>query len=98
MLKSHCNKIGSNEWSLSGEKLVCDTAQGILIAGFANHSPKLFRCHISRSASGIEVFYAGCGQCSRDAKIGKKCIAVRMKEDILWFEVAMNDILLMGKL
>src|SRR5713101_2282506 len=96
MLKHQCNEIGSGEWFEPGKEFIGNAAQGILVTLPANLTLKLLRCHVVRGASDGGLFDTRCRQDGGDAEVCQQRFSFGIEEDIFWFEVTMNDILLMG--
>ena len=55
----------------------------------------MFGGHIGRGATASQVFGAG-GEDGGDAKVREQSFAPGVEEDIVGFEVAMDDVLLVG--
>jgi len=85
----------SLEGTRSAQPLVHDNSQRILIASQAWHTPQLFGSHVSHRTSyllrivGVRLGDQG------NAKIGKQSFIVCSQQEILWLDVAMDQLFIM---
>ena len=79
-----------------GQQFVGDAAQGILVTFDADSAVKHFGGHVGWGASTAHLHRASRRKDSRQAKVGKQSFAFGIEEDVIGFEVAMNDVLLVG--
>src|SRR5215472_329651 len=85
--------------TVSTEPLVDDDAQGILIAGWAWMSLDLFRSHIcNRSSYILCMLVAGTLSHQGNAKVTEQDLAASPKQHILWLDIAVDKLLIMGVL
>src|SRR5690242_20483139 len=80
----------------SGDELVGDTSQRVLIALTADHPAKLLRCHVGRAAPFIYLFRFACVERDSNIEIGKEGLIAVIEEIIARFEVTMDDIVLVN--
>jgi hypothetical protein len=92
------SKIGGVERKLASDKLVGETSQCVLIAFFADCSLKLFGGHVVKGADNGGALHAFGRQSGGDAKIGQESFTSGIEEDIFWFNVAVDDVLVVGEL
>src|SRR2546426_6560791 len=98
MLEHISNHIRSGEWSLASQEFIGNTAERILVTCFARRPAKLLRGHVWRSASDGALANTDGIKHFGNAKVSKECFTFGVEENIFRFEVAMNDILLVGML
>src|SRR5579859_7050217 len=96
MLERHDNRTRSEKWVAPCHHLIGNTGQSILVASLADHPIKLLRGHVKGRANDIDRT----GPCrlkyNCDTEIGEKGLAPVIEENILRFEVAVNNVLLVG--
>lgn len=93
MQKADGEEVGSSKGRATGEQLVGDAAECILIRLFTQVALELFRGHITRCASTAHIFNTGRTQHRRNAKVGQQSLSSHGKENIFWFEVAVDNVL-----
>src|ERR1051326_329870 len=89
-------KVGAEKWYLSGKEFIGDTAQSILIAFLGHPALKLLGRHVGEGVGMIRMISAKCIHSCDEAKVGQKCAILTIKKDVFRFEVAMNNVHLMG--
>src|SRR5213078_2029050 len=99
VLKAHRDKIGSGKWETSRSQFVGNTSQGILVGFFTNRAPEHLRSHIMWSSPNRGGLFDTCsGEHRRNAKVCQQSLILRCKENIFRFEVAMDNVLVVGML
>lgn len=83
----------------SREPFVDHHRQRILVTGRAGLALKLFRGHIARGAGHVlhTLGARGLGEQS-NAKVAEQELLASSHEQVLWFDVAMNEVLVVGVL
>src|SRR6266567_2728084 len=98
MLNARCIGTLSAEWELSGEQVVGDDRQTVVVTGRFSFALSLFWSHIFRCAKANaclgELFLVGKDACN--AKIGQQEPVIVTQEHIAWLNVAMYYPLCMG--
>src|SRR5437660_8904025 len=85
------------ERTLSAKPLIGHNAEGILIAGKSGFALNLLWSHIGPCASmllGTERFRSGSKQC--DSEVTQQHLLILVEQHILWFDVPVDEIALMG--
>ena len=96
MLSRHCLVISGGKGFLSRKCFVSDDAQRILVGGLARHALKLLRSHIRISVALVSLFIPCFPKHGLDTKVGQQRFSLFIKEDVFWFEIAVNNISLMS--
>ena len=87
------------ERPISAQPFVDDDGQSILITCQNGLALYLFRCHVCDSASGIPRGHtlSTCALChGGDAKVTEQDFVVAAHQHIFWFDIAVNQLLIMG--
>src|SRR5712692_742019 len=96
MLKSQGEEIGCSERWVASQEFIGNATQGILVTLLTDRFLELFRGHVTGSARAIDIFDARGSQSCSDAEVGNEGRIFCVEENIFWFEVPMNDVLLVG--
>src|SRR6266568_3409922 len=97
MLKAQREEIGGSERWLSSQEFIGNATQGILVTLLTDRSLELLWGHVTGSARAIDIFDACGSQSCSDAKVGNESRIFCIEENIFWFEVTMDDVLLVSK-
>lgn len=96
MLTGNLSK-GAVKRALAGEPLVDHDGQGILIAGRRGLALKLFGGHVPGGAGDLlRTLRAGSLSNERNAKVTEQQVLAPSQQQGLWFDIAMDHLLLMG--
>ena len=98
MLTDDLNE-GPLEGTLSTEPFVDDDPQGILVAGRSWFAPDLFGSHIGDGACHsllLRPLRDGAVDDSGDAKVTEPDFVVFIQQHVLWLDVAMDQLAVMG--
>src|SRR5271157_3790859 len=90
---------GATERALSTKPFIDNNPQRILITGRLGFTLELLGCHISRGANNLlSALVVRTLRNQGHAKIAEPGISVRIDQHILWFNVAMDQLIRMGVL
>src|SRR5579859_7823162 len=87
----------SSKGEFSTEPAIDQDGKGILIAGWYSRAHKLFGCHIVPGANDLlGLLSVGCACHHGYTEIGEQETAIFCQQHILWLDVAVDDVLIVG--
>src|SRR6266496_2913322 len=87
------------EWVHATEPLVNDYSQGVLITGWTWFSPELLGCHVCRGTRriGWALLVRTLSQ-DGNTKVTEQDLIVSPQQHVLWFDISMDQPLVMSTL